>query len=139
MKLPIAPATATIFVLSIFIASCSGDVPEQPAAPAKEVAKPATPSNEAAPGADELVEPLLAWAEADPEDGKAPLKVQFNADIEGGTPPLTIKWTFGDGTPPSSEANPAHTYAAAGLFRADLEVSDSAGDSDSDWVEIEVE
>jgi PKD repeat protein len=130
--------------LSILIASCSGDVPEQPAAPAKEVAKPAAPSNEAAPdeaapGADELVEPLLAWAEADPEDGKAPLKVQFNADIEGGTPPLTIKWTFGDGTPPSSEANPAHTYAAAGSFRADLEVADSAGDSDSDWVEIEVE
>jgi PKD repeat protein len=125
--------------LSVCLVSCSGDGPEPPAAPTQDAATSAAPSQEAAPAADELIEPLLAWAEAEPEDGKAPLTVQFNADIEGGTAPLTITWTFGDESAPSSEPNPSHTYATAGSYRADLDVKDSAGDSDSDWVEIEVE
>jgi PKD repeat protein len=139
VRLLFTPGTTTALVLSVCLASCSGDGSEPPAAPTEDTAKPATPSEKAAPAADELVEPLLAWAEAEPEDGKAPLTVQFNADIEGGTAPLTITWTFGDESAPSSESNPSHTYAKAGSYRADLEVKDSAGDADSDWVEIEVE
>lgn len=81
---------------------------------------------------------MLAWAEAEPEEGKAPLRVQFNADIEGGTPPLTITWTFGDDSSSSSKRNPVHTYDTAGTYQVDLEVADSAGDEDSDWLEIEV-
>jgi PKD repeat protein len=65
--------------------------------------------------------------------------VQFNADIEGGTPPLKIQWDFGDGSPPSSEAKPVHTYEKPGSYTATLDVDDSAADSDSDWLEIEVE
>src|SRR5438045_3669142 len=78
--------------------------------------------------------PLLAWADAEPEDGKAPLEVQFKADTEGGKPPLKYKWTFGDGTPDSDEANPKHTFEKAGKYRADLTVNDAAGDSDTDYV-----
>ena len=66
-------------------------------------------------------------------------RIQFKADIEGGTPPLTYVWKFGDGTPDSTEANPKHTYQKAGKYRADLEVKDSAGDSDSDYLEIDVQ
>jgi PKD repeat protein len=115
--------------------SCADNGAKQQPAPA---ATPQPSGQAPAPKAAEIAEPLLAWAEADPEDGKAPLRVQFNADIEGGTPPLKIQWTFGDGST-SSDASPVHTYGTAGSYRADLEVDDSAGDSDSDWVEIEVE
>jgi PKD repeat protein len=88
--------------------------------------------------AEDEIAPLLAWADASPEDGDAPLTVSFTADIEGGTPPLKYLWKFGDGTPDSTEANPKHTFAKAGKYRADLEVTDASGDSDSDYIEIEV-
>jgi PKD repeat protein len=92
----------------------------------------------AAGKAEEEPAPLLAWADGSPEDGPAPLTVEFKADVEGGTPPLKYTWSFGDGTPDSSEPNPKHTYEKAGKYRADLTVADSAGDSDSDYIEIEV-
>jgi PKD repeat protein len=93
----------------------------------------------AAPADDEEPAPLLAWADASLEEGKAPLTVEFKADTEGGKPPLKYLWKFGDGTPDSNEANPKHTYEKPGKYRADLEVADSAGDSDSDYVEIDVQ
>ena len=82
---------------------------------------------------------MLAWADSDTDEGKAPLTVQFKADVEGGTPPLSYVWKFGDGTPDSTEANPKHVYQKAGKYRADLEVKDSAGDSDSDYLEIDAQ
>ena len=48
-------------------------------------------------------------------------------------------WKFGDGTPDSTEANPKHTYEKAGKYRADLSVADAGGDSDTDYIEIEVQ
>jgi PKD repeat protein len=112
------------------------------AAPAPQApATPPTTSSGAKTGEeeDDLAAPLLAWADSDTDEGKAPLTIQFKADIEGGTPPLTYVWKFGDGTPDSDEANPKHTYQKAGKYRADLEVKDSAGDSDSDYLEIDVQ
>ena len=47
--------------------------------------------------------------------------------------------TFGDGSPESTEANPVHVYQKAGRYQADLEVRDSSGDEDADYLEIEVE
>ena len=90
-------------------------------------------------GEDEEPAPLLAWADSDTDEGKAPLTVQFTADVEGGKPPLKHLWKFGDGTPDSTEPNPKHTYDKPGQYRADLEVNDSAGDSDSDYLEIDVQ
>ena len=88
--------------------------------------------------AEEEPSPLLAWADATPEEGQAPLTVEFKADVEGGTPPLKYTWAFGDGTPDASEPNPKHVFEKAGKYRADLTVADSAGDSDTDYIEIEV-
>ena len=90
-------------------------------------------------GEDDEPAPLLAWADSDTDEGKAPLTVAFTADVEGGKAPLTYVWKFGDGTPDSNEANPKHVYQKAGTYRADLEVKDSSGDSDSDYLEITVE
>ena len=131
--------TASVFLLSALVASCAGEGPEQPSPPAPEATKATVPQEQAKPPAEEIVEPLLAWAEAEPEEGKAPLQVQFNADIEGGTPPLKITWTFGDDSPTSAEAKPAHTFEKPGSYTVTLDVDDSAGDSDSDWIEIEVD
>jgi len=109
-------------------------------APADQAATTPTtaPAGEKGPEDDEPA-PLLAWADSDTDEGKAPLTIQFTADVEGGTPPLKHVWKFGDGTPDSTEPNPKHTYAKPGQYRADLEVADSAGDSDSDYLEIDVQ
>lgn len=137
-------------LVAVALAGCGGGESPQGTAPAP-AAPTATTTAPAAPGAtattvppaaaaddEELGAPLLAWADSDTDEGKAPLTIQFKADIEGGKAPLTYLWKFGDGTPDSTEANPKHTYAKAGKYRADLEVKDSAGDSDSDYIEVEV-
>jgi PKD repeat protein len=141
-------------LITLTLAACGGGTPttETPKpqtattaapAPAPTQAPPATPPTTTAgakTGEDEdMASPLLAWADSDTDEGKAPLSIQFKADIEGGTPPLTYLWKFGDGSPDSTEANPKHTYQKPGKYRADLEVKDAGGDSDSDYLEIDVQ
>ena len=70
-------------------------------------------------------QPPVASATANPTSGGAPLAVDFSSagsfDPEG--QPLTYSWTFGDGTTPSSSANPSHPYQA-GTYSARLSVFD---------------
>jgi PKD repeat protein len=101
------------------------------ASPGVAAAAPATAETEG----DDI---LMVWAEADPDEGEPPLTVQLTADISGGVGERTVKWDFGDGSPPSNEVNPKHTYEKPGTYRASVEVADSSGDSDSDYVDIEV-
>ena len=134
------------FVTACLVAACGGGgkesepskAPTATTAPAAPAA-PGTTAQGAAKGAEEDVAPLLAWADSDVDEGKAPLTVKFMADVEGGKAPLTYKWSFGDGTPDSTEPNPVHVYQKAGRYQADLEVKDSTGDEDADYLEIEVE
>jgi PKD repeat protein len=140
-------ACSAILAASALLAlgGCGGGPGETPTttqttAPAA-TAPGATPPTTLAGQEEEEAAPLLAWAgvkEGSKEEGPAPLTVEFEADVEGGTPPLKYVWKFGDGAE-STEKNPKHTYEKAGKYRADLEVADSAGDSDSDYVEIEVQ
>jgi PKD repeat protein len=114
---------------------------DKPATTATAVASPAiaaSPGEAANADAQEGDEILMVWAEAEPDEGAPPLSVQLKADISGGQGDRKVKWDFGDNTPPSSEVNPTHTYDKAGTFRASVEVSDGTGDSDSDYVDIEV-
>jgi PKD repeat protein len=136
----VAACSATLALpLLLGLTGCGGSPSEAPKTTSTTVASAATTTTTAATGkADEEAAPLLAWADATPEDGNAPLSVDFKADVEGGTPPLKYAWTFGDGTPDSNEQNPKHTYQKAGKYRADLSVTDSGGDSDTDYIEIEV-
>ncbi|MFJ6165263.1 ThuA domain-containing protein [Micromonospora orduensis] len=70
----------------------------------------------------------IAAASATPTSGAAPLTVTFSSagsrDPDGGT--LTYAWAFGDGQT-STEANPTHTYAAAGNYTAQLTVTNPKG------------
>ncbi|WP_338403968.1 ThuA domain-containing protein [Cellulosimicrobium arenosum] len=71
----------------------------------------------------------IAQASADVTSGPAPLTVQFSS--EGTRHPsgadLALQWTFGDGSEPSTEANPVHTYTENGSYTAQLTATDAAG------------
>lgn len=60
--------------------------------------------------------PAVAVAEAWPTGGATPLVVQFRGtqskDPAGG--PLSYRWDFGDGSPPSLSPNPVHLFDNAG-------------------------
>jgi PKD repeat protein len=110
------------------------------AAPAAAAASPAAAAAADADAAatEEGDEILMVWAEAEPDEGAPPLEVQLKADVSGGVGERKVKWEFGDGSPASNELNPKHKYDKAGTFRASVEVSDGSGDSDSDYVDIEI-
>ena len=129
----------TIVAIAICCAAGCTRSQEKSAAVASPVVSPSAAAQPpTGADADEGDEILMVWAEAEPDEGAPPLAVQLKADISGGTGQRTIKWDFGDGSAASSDVNPTHTYAKAGTFRASVEVADSSGDSDSDYVDIEV-
>lgn len=82
-------------------------------------------------------QPPHAVVSAAPQSGTAPLVVNFtgsNSTDADGT--ITgYAWTFGDGGT-ASIANPAHTYATAGSYTAQLTVTDSQGLTNSASVGI---
>ena len=73
-----------------------------------------------------------------PAQGQVPLTVDFtdqSSDSDG-----TIQsraWDFGDGTT-SSAVNPSHTYASAGVYTAQLVVTDDDGLTDSAQAQVTV-
>jgi PKD repeat protein len=66
-----------------------------------------------------------ATASADPTTGTIPLTVVFAGGAVGGEPPYTYSWNFGDGSEPSTEQNPSHTYTTSNTYTAVLTVTDS--------------
>jgi PKD repeat protein len=121
--------------------SCSeppSQLEEKPTTPAEGTApQPTAPA--ATPRAEPTRKPLLVWIEANPEEGKAPLTVQFTAQVKQGTPPYKLEWTFGDDSDPSSETNPVHTYSKPGSYWVELLATDAGDDDDDDDLEILVE
>ncbi|MFN0244327.1 MAG: PQQ-dependent sugar dehydrogenase [Planctomycetota bacterium] len=77
-------------------------------------------------------QPPTASASANPMLGMPPLAVQFSSagsvDPDNGPTPLEYSWSFGDGGV-SRAANPAHTFASAGLYEVALVVSDGEATS----------
>ncbi len=81
----------------------------------------------------------IATATATPDGGPVPLQVQFSAagsrDPDGSA--ITYAWDFdADGTVDSTEANPTHTYTAAGTYAARLTVTDESGATATDTVNV---
>jgi endoglucanase len=73
---------------------------------------------------------LVAFGNATPAQGDAPLSIAFSGDAHGGVAPYTYAWVFGDGGS-ASEQDPSHTYRAAGDYVARFWVNDSDGHSAS--------
>ncbi|MFV2145033.1 ThuA domain-containing protein [Isoptericola sp. G70] len=71
----------------------------------------------------------IARASADVTSGPAPLTVQFSSEgtRHPNDEPISLQWTFGDGSDPSTEANPSHTYTEEGSYTAQLTVTDDSG------------
>jgi uncharacterized repeat protein (TIGR02543 family) len=55
--------------------------------------------------------------QADPRQGRAPLRVSFSAQASGGTGVFNFEWDFGDGGT-STQVNPSHTYTTPGVYEA---------------------
>ncbi|HEX5620697.1 MAG TPA: PKD domain-containing protein [Solirubrobacteraceae bacterium] len=60
-------------------------------------------------------------------------QIRFSLGRSGG---VSYQWNFGDGSAPSTEATPLHTYAAAGSYNATLEVTYADGEKLSRTVEV---
>jgi PKD repeat protein len=81
----------------------------------------------------------IVVADADPDYGPPPLRVTFSAEAECNVGQPTYKWNFGDGSAPSSETNPNHTYAQPGDYTASVVITSPGGATASDEVDITVE
>ena len=64
---------------------------------------------------------LTAEFTATTQFGRVPLRIQF-VDMSSGTP-TQWKWDFGDGSNPSEESNPLHTYTVAGKYSDTLTIT----------------
>lgn len=84
-----------------------------------------------------FAEALNVFAWASPQSGIAPLSVTFSSAANGGTPPYSFSWAFGDGGT-STNQNVTHDYLAQGSYTATLRATDSAGRSGTSAIEIDV-
>lgn len=98
------------------------------------------------PNSDLVLTAVYTWrptatASATPAAGPAPLTVAFSSagssDPDGG--PVTYAWDFGDGSPGSTVANPAHTYTSLGAFNVTLTVTDVDGVSSNATTRVSVD
>jgi cytochrome c len=82
----------------------------------------------------------VAHVAATPTSGQPPLEVTFSSEgsIDPDGTSLTYEWDFGDGSPISNDVNPIHTYTAAGTYTASLRVTDQAGQTGVDNIQIVV-
>ncbi len=84
--------------------------------------------------------PPQAAAGVSRSSGDAPLLVDFSSAGSYDPDPthnLSYLWRFGDGSS-SNGANPSHTYTRAGIYNAELIVSDNLGVTDSASIAISV-
>jgi hypothetical protein len=74
-------------------------------------------------------EPFTVWATAGDASfpdgcGNLPVVQQFTSVVFGGTEPYSYAWSFGDGTPNSTLADPSHQYAEFGEYTVRLVATD---------------
>ena len=121
---------------ALMLSACGGG--ETPSTPTTTTLAKAMPPT-TVPEAEEDEYELDVIAEAEPDEGAPPLKVQFTASVEEETGgPFTFAWDFGDGNK-STEQNPVHTYEKVGEYTATLTVTNQKGNKGTDEIDIFVE
>jgi PKD repeat protein len=130
---------ACVAALPLVLSGCpGGDTPSGTTTKTTVPAVTATTVAKSAADSDEEYE-LDVIAEAEPDEGAPPLKVQFTGSVEedeGG--PWKFEWDFGDGQK-STEQNPSHTYQKVGEYTATLTVVDQKTNKGTDEIDIFVE
>jgi PKD repeat protein len=81
--------------------------------------------------------PLTAGASANRSVATVGMLVSFTGSANGGTPPYSYAWNFGDGFS-GTGASAVHAFQSTGTFVATLTVTDSAGNSKQATVSITV-
>jgi len=140
----------------LLLSGCGGCQPSENAAPtpaSAPAAQPAENDKPAAAAAPEAPMPAdvaddeigaddgdcIVIADGNPDFGPPPLAVAFSAEAECSSGNPTYKWDFGDGSAPSTEANPNHTYTKLGDYVATVVVTSPRGSTASDEIDITVE
>ena len=135
---PAQPAAATPGKIQVAPPQTTAVRQANPAAAPQGGAAPAAPA-QATPGEGEAAqEDCVVVVDVNPDFGPPPLAVAFTAEAECGQG-VTYKWDFGDGSEPSTEPNPAHTYTKDGDYTASVTVSGPNGATASDDIDIFVE
>jgi len=80
--------------------------------------------------------PLKVDATASRTTAKAPGSITLTAVIDGGAPPYTVSWWFGDDSDPQSGVTVSHFYEAPITYTASCVVTDSANHTVSDYIDI---
>src|SRR2546430_1467991 len=70
---------------------------------------------------------LQALVQSTSATGSAPLVVSFTGGAQGGHPPYSYSWNFGDGSPISTVQNPTHIFGSSGSYDVVLTVTDAGG------------
>ena len=135
--------SACALALPLILGGCGGSetpTSSTPTPTTKATTAPAAATPKATDNAAEDEEyELDVIAEAEPDEGAPPLKVQFTASVEedeGG--PWKFEWDFGDGAK-SAEQNPSHTYQKVGEYTATLTVTDQKNNKGTDEIDVFVE
>jgi PKD repeat protein len=131
---------AALAIGGLTLAGCGGSETAPTATTATTRPAAAPPTTAPAAGIDDEAEyELDVIAEAEPDEGAPPLKVQFTASVEedeGG--PWKFEWDFGNGQK-STEQNPVYTYDKIGEYTATLTVTDQKNNKGTDEIDIFVE
>jgi PKD repeat protein len=126
----------------VTLAACGGGgEPPTTTSPTMAPAAPTAPAPTAPSAAveDDAEYELDVIAEAEPDEGAPPLRVEFTASVEEETGgPFTFAWDFGDGNK-STEQNPVHVYEKVGEYTATLEVTNQKGNKGTDEIDVFVE
>lgn len=73
-----------------------------------------------------------------PYTGEKNIPVQFTGFAQGGVPPYTYLWDFGDGIGTSTEQSPQYAYTDEGQYDAKLTVVDSAMHTIFDCASVQI-
>ena len=81
---------------------------------------------------------LQALVQSTATAGASPLVVSFTGAAQGGEPPYSYSWNFGDDSPISTVQNPSHVFGSPGSYAVVLTITDSGGANATSSIRIQV-